>query len=150
MDNLERQWNEKFTSLSQAEEEYSRMSKSQPSALMTDSIASMRSLPTFRVCGMIRVPARDRKRMLRLLIEDVTSAKNQNIQIHIRWKAGATTSMERLAAATECSRSRSHSCGGHRRILFSPRHRTNGCSNCTDSQRALLSYWPEAPSPYTT
>jgi hypothetical protein len=33
--------------------------------------------------------------MLRLLIEDVTLVKNQKIQIHIRWKAGATTSMER-------------------------------------------------------
>src|ERR1019366_8723259 len=42
-----------------------------------------------------RAPARDRKRMLRLLIEDVTLVKNQKIHIHIRWKAGATTSMER-------------------------------------------------------
>src|SRR4029077_14170712 len=31
----------------------------------------------------------------RLLIEDVTLVKNQKIHIHIRWKAGATTSMER-------------------------------------------------------
>ncbi len=33
--------------------------------------------------------------MLRLLIEDVTLVKTQNIQIHIRWKGGATTSLER-------------------------------------------------------
>ena len=97
VDNLERQWNEKLTSLAQAEEEYSRMSKSQPSAL-TDSdrnrIHALASdLP--RVWNDPRTPARDRKRMLRLLIEDVTLVKNQNIQIHIRWKAGATTSMER-------------------------------------------------------
>jgi hypothetical protein len=31
----------------------------------------------------------------RLLIEDVTLVKNHKIQIHIRWKAGATTSLER-------------------------------------------------------
>ncbi len=97
VDNLERQWNEKLTSLAQAEEEYSRMSKSQPSAL-TDSdrnrIHALASdLP--RVWNDPRTPARDRKRMLRLLIEDVTLVKNQKIHIHIRWKAGATTSMER-------------------------------------------------------
>jgi hypothetical protein len=33
--------------------------------------------------------------MLRLLIEDVTLVKNQKIQVYIRWKAGATTSIER-------------------------------------------------------
>ncbi len=60
VDNLERQWNEKLTSLSQAEEEYSRMSKSQPSVLTDED--------------------RDRVHAL---------------AIHIRWKAGATTSMER-------------------------------------------------------
>jgi len=33
--------------------------------------------------------------MLRLLIEDVTLVKGRTIQIHIRWKGGATTSLER-------------------------------------------------------
>jgi Recombinase/Recombinase zinc beta ribbon domain len=97
VDNLERQWNEKLTSLAQAEEEYARMSKSQPSAI-TDAdrnhiYALASDLP--RVWNDPRTPARDRKRMLRLLIEDVTLIKKQNIQIHIRWKAGATTSIER-------------------------------------------------------
>lgn len=97
VDNLERQWNEKLTSLAQAEEEYACKSKSQPTKL-TDAdrnrihvLAS--DLP--RVWNDPRTPARDRKRMLRLLIEDVTLVKKQNIQIHIRWKAGATTSLER-------------------------------------------------------
>ena len=97
VDNLERQWNEKLTSLAQAEEEYARMSKSQPSALTDadrDRIHALASdLP--RVWNDLRTPTRDRKRMLRLLVEDVTLEKNQNIQIHVRWKAGATTSMER-------------------------------------------------------
>jgi len=48
-----------------------------------------------RVWNDPRTSARDRKRMLRLLIEDVTLVKNHQIQIHIRWKAGATTSLER-------------------------------------------------------
>ena len=37
---------------------------------------------------------RERKRMLRLLIEDVTLLRDRTIQLHIRWKGGATTSLE--------------------------------------------------------
>jgi DNA invertase Pin-like site-specific DNA recombinase len=97
VDNLERQWNEKLTSLSQAEEEYSRLSKSQPSALTDEDRDRVHALASDlqRVWNDPRTPARDRKRMLRLLIEDVTLVKNHEIHIHIRWKAGATTSMER-------------------------------------------------------
>ena len=94
VDNLERQWNEKLTSLSHAEDEYSRMSKSQPSVLTDEDRDRVHSLASDlpHVWNDPRTPARDRKRMLRLLIEDVTLVKNQKIQIHIRWKAGATTS----------------------------------------------------------
>ena len=35
-----------------------------------------------------RTPARERKRMLRLLIEDVTLLRERTIQLHIRWKGG--------------------------------------------------------------
>jgi DNA invertase Pin-like site-specific DNA recombinase len=96
VDNLERQWNEKLTSLSQAEEQYSRMSKSQPSALADEDRDRVHALASDlpHVWNDPRTPARDRKRMLRLLIEDVTLVRNQKIHIHIRWKAGATTSME--------------------------------------------------------
>ena len=41
-----------------------------------------------------RTPARERKRMLRLLIEDVTLLRDRTIQLHIRWKGGATTSLD--------------------------------------------------------
>jgi hypothetical protein len=97
VDNLERQWNEKLMGLAQAEEEYTRMSKSQPSALTDEDRDRIRALASDlpRVWNDPRTLARDRKRMLRLLIEDVTLIKNQKIQVHIRWKAGATTSIER-------------------------------------------------------
>jgi len=97
VDNLERQWNEKLMSLSRAEEEYVRMSKSQPLTLTDEDRDRIHALASDipRVWNDPRTPARDRKRMLRLLIEDVTLVKNQKIQIHIRWKAGATTSIER-------------------------------------------------------
>jgi DNA invertase Pin-like site-specific DNA recombinase len=97
VDNLERQWNEKLLSLAHAEEEYARMSKSQPLALADEDRDRIQALASDlpRVWNDPRTPARDRKRMLRLLIEDVTLVKNHKIQIHIRWKAGATTSLER-------------------------------------------------------
>jgi hypothetical protein len=42
-----------------------------------------------------RTSMRDRKRMLRLLIDDVTLARDEElIHVHIRWKGGATTSLE--------------------------------------------------------
>jgi DNA invertase Pin-like site-specific DNA recombinase len=97
VDSLERQWNEKLMALAHAEEEYARLSKSQPAALTEEDRNQIQALASDlpRVWNDPRTPARDRKRMLRLLIEDVTLVKNHKIQIHIRWKAGATSSLER-------------------------------------------------------
>lgn len=97
VDSLERQWNEKLLSLTHAEDEYARLSKSQPAALTEEDRDLIQALTSDlpRVWNNPCTSARDRKRMLRLLIEDVTLVKNQKIQIHIRWKAGATTSLER-------------------------------------------------------
>jgi hypothetical protein len=39
-------------------------------------------------------PARERKRILRLLVEDVTLVRDQVVHLHLRWKGGATTSAE--------------------------------------------------------
>jgi len=97
VDSLERQWNEKLVSLARAEEEYARRSKSQPAALLNEDRELIHALASDlpRVWNNARTSARDRKRMLRLLIEDVTLVKKHKIQIHIRWKGGATTSLER-------------------------------------------------------
>jgi DNA invertase Pin-like site-specific DNA recombinase len=97
VDNLERQWNEKLTHLAQAEEEYTRLTKKEGLTLLTGDRERINALASDlpRVWNDPHTPARDRKRMLRLLIEDVTLVRNHSIQIHIRWKAGATTSLER-------------------------------------------------------
>ena len=47
-----------------------------------------------RVWDDPRTPARDRKRMLRLLIEDVTLLRDDVIRISIRWRGGATRQIE--------------------------------------------------------
>jgi hypothetical protein len=97
VDNLERQWNEKLMRLAAAEEEYARLSKSSSSALTEEDRERIQALASDlpRVWNDSHTSARDRKRMLRLLIEDVTLVKEHTIKIHIRWKGGATTSLER-------------------------------------------------------
>jgi len=95
-DSLERRWNEKLTELSKAEEEYARAVKAEDpdlSPAVRERIQSLVSnLP--RVWNDACTPARERKRILRLLIEDVTLVRDQVIHLHLRWKGGATTSLE--------------------------------------------------------
>jgi len=98
VDTLERQWNDCMAKLAQAEAEYARAAKAdgmlEPSSDVRERIAALASdFP--RVWKDPRTSVRDRKRMLRLLIDDVTLARNEElIYVHIRWKGGATTSRE--------------------------------------------------------
>jgi len=96
-DNLEGRWNEKLAHLAQVEEEYSRFAKSKTRDLTADDKERIQALASDlpRVWKDPRTSARDRKRMLRLLIEDVTLVRDKMIQIQIRWKGGATTFLER-------------------------------------------------------
>ncbi len=95
-DTLERQWNERLGRLRQLEDEYARSPSAQKPGLTAEAkeriLALTSDLP--RLWNDPRTPARERKRMLRLLVEDVTLARDSVIQIHIRWKGGATTSLE--------------------------------------------------------
>ena len=96
VDNLERQWNERLLGLRHAEDEYARWSKSQQEPLTAQDRERIQELASDlpRVWNDPRTPTRDRKRMLRLLIEDVTLVRSETIQIHIRWKGGATASIQ--------------------------------------------------------
>jgi hypothetical protein len=98
VDTLERQWNDCMVKLAQAEAEYQRATKTdgtlEPSSEARERIATLASdFP--RVWKDPRTSARDRKRMLRLLIDDVTLARDgELIHVYIRWTGGATTSLE--------------------------------------------------------
>jgi DNA invertase Pin-like site-specific DNA recombinase len=97
-DSLERQWNEKLARLAEAEEEYRRATVVDGPELGADERGRIHALVSDlpRVWHDPRTPMRERKRMLRLLIEDVTLLRGDHtIQMHIRWKGGATTSLER-------------------------------------------------------
>ena len=95
-DNLERHWNQALQRLAEAEAAYARAGKTQPppvTAEMKEQVmALVADLP--RVWDDSRTPARDRKRMLRLLIEDVTLLRDDVIRISIRWRGGATRQIE--------------------------------------------------------
>ena len=89
---LEKRWNEKLRELAAAEEAYHawRENKVAPLAAeaRTQVLELARDFPA--VWNHPRTTARERKRMLRLLIEDVTLRRGQDISVQIRWRGGAT------------------------------------------------------------
>ena len=95
-DNLERHWNEALQRLAAAEEAYAGADKTRTPPVtpeMKERVAALvADLP--RVWHDPRTPARDRKRMLRLLIEDVTLLRDDVIRVSIRWRGGATRRIE--------------------------------------------------------
>ena len=73
-DNLERQWNQKLTELAEAEEQYRQTSKADGIAVSAEDRARIQSLVSDlpRVWNDPRTPSRERKRLLRFLVDDVT------------------------------------------------------------------------------
>lgn len=91
-DALEADWNRRLRELAAAIEDYERQHKSDP-GLLDDSkraeiMALAESFP--RVWQDPRTPHREKKRMVRLLIEDVTLVKGEKINAFIRFRGGAT------------------------------------------------------------
>ena len=95
-DTLEQQWNDKLRQLNEAEKEYKRTSNSNTYTVSSADKQRIQNLVTDlpRVWNNPRTPSRERKRMLRLLVEDVTLMREEMIRIQIRWKGGVTTKME--------------------------------------------------------
>jgi hypothetical protein len=94
-DSLEVDWDAKLQALAEAQEEYQRRraadrlvvdepERQRILALATDFPAVWRDLQT---------PPRERKRMLALLVEDVTVIKQRQITVAIRFRGGATTTL---------------------------------------------------------
>jgi DNA invertase Pin-like site-specific DNA recombinase len=94
-DSLEAEWNAKLRALSEAQDEYQRQheadrltvgqeDRQRILALATDFPAVWRDPTT---------PQRERKRMLALLIEDITLIKQREITVAIRFRGGATTTL---------------------------------------------------------
>jgi DNA invertase Pin-like site-specific DNA recombinase len=97
-DALERAWNEKLVRLAHEEEQYTRAAKADGALTSHEAGERIRTLTSDlpKLWNDPRTSARDRKRILRLMIEDVTLARaDKAIKVDIRWRGGATTSLER-------------------------------------------------------
>ena len=94
-DSLEADWNAKLRSLSEAREQYDRERAVDHLAVDGGRRRSILALATDfpAVWRDPATPDRERKRMLALLIEDVTLTKRREISVAIRFKAGATTTL---------------------------------------------------------
>ena len=94
-DSLEAQWNEKLRALAVAHEEYA-LRREQDARVLTDEqrstiLALASDFP--RLWSNPGTPDRDRKRMVRLLLEDVTLNRDEQISLQIRFKGGACRTM---------------------------------------------------------
>jgi len=94
-DVLEAEWNEKLRAHAAAQDDYEGHSQQQRRLADAESRQKILSLVTDfpRIWNDPELPARERKRMLRLLIEDVSLLKADKITAHVRLRGGATRTL---------------------------------------------------------
>lgn len=93
-DSLEADWNHALRQLQQAQDDCDRAAHA-ATVLTDEHKAKIRSLAN-DFPALWRDPAtpqRERKRMIRLLVEDVTIDRNEVIHLHVRFKGGQTASL---------------------------------------------------------
>lgn len=93
-DSLEAEWNNKLRSLAETQEHYEQQTQKQRLLIDSETRDQLLSLATDfpRVWNDPSVQHRERKRILRLLVEDVTLIGGEMIQVHVRLRGGATRS----------------------------------------------------------
>ena len=94
-DALEAEWNDKLRLHTDAAADYERRSRDQAAALDADKRRRILDLAEQfpRIWQDPRVDARERKRILRLLVDDVTLVKADTITAHVRLSGGATRTL---------------------------------------------------------
>src|SRR5262249_8105006 len=94
-DSLEADWNEKLRQLTDAQDRYRQQHDADCAALTAEQrqriLALAQDVP--RLWRDPATPARERKRMLRLIIEDVTLLKGTELIMHVRFRGGATRTL---------------------------------------------------------
>ena len=94
-DSLEADWNDALRALQTAREDYERASAAATAALtdeMKDRIHSLATdFPT--LWSNPHTAQRDRKRMVRLLVDDITLHKTDRIHLHVRFRGGQAHSL---------------------------------------------------------
>ncbi len=94
-DTLEADWNAKLRALDDAQQQYQRQRQSDRVVLDEEQREAIRSLASDfpRLWNDKHTPSRERKRMARLLIEDVTLTRTEQLNVDIRFRGGATRSL---------------------------------------------------------
>jgi hypothetical protein len=92
---LEADWNGRLRALAEAQEEYQRQRTADRVAVDTEHreriLALAADFPA--IWRDPNTPQRERKRMLALLVEDVTLLKQRQVTAHVRFRGGATTTL---------------------------------------------------------
>ena len=94
-DSLEADWNQALRAVQAAQDDYQKASAAVANALTGEHAARIRALASDfpALWSNPATPQRERKRMIRLLIEDVTLTKTDQIHAHVRFRGGQTTSL---------------------------------------------------------
>ena len=94
-DTLEADWNDALRALQAAQDEYERQSAAAKTALTEQHKQRIRQLASDfpQLWNDPATPARERKRIARLLIEDVTLTKTDQVHLQVRFRGGQTTSL---------------------------------------------------------
>lgn len=94
-DSLEADWNDSLRQLEAAQDDYQRVTDAAQAGLTEEHKTRIRALATDfpALWTNPATPQQERKRMVRLLIEDVTLTKTDQIHCHVRFRGGQTTSL---------------------------------------------------------
>ncbi len=94
-DELEAEWNQKLRAQREAEEDYQKKREAQCNVVDDERRARILSLAKNvpQLWRDPKTPARERKRMVRLLVEDVTLRKGENLSVQVRFRGGATRTL---------------------------------------------------------
>ena len=94
-DSLEVEWNNKLRTLAEAQAQYEQQTQKQRLLIDSQTREQLLSLAADfpKIWNDPSVEPRERKRILRLLLEDVTLINGEKIQIHVRLRGGATRSL---------------------------------------------------------
>jgi DNA-binding transcriptional regulator YiaG len=92
---LEAEWNAKLRALSEAEQNYERQRQTDQFKVSAAQREQVLALATDfpRLWNDPSTPDRERKRMVRLLIEDITIRKGEEIQLDVRFRGGTSKTL---------------------------------------------------------
>lgn len=95
-DQLEADWNNKLGSLRGLQADYEKQKEADPKALSTEQRQKVLALAADfpKVWNDASLPDRERKRIARLLLEDVTLRKEDKIIVQVRFNGGALRTLE--------------------------------------------------------